>query len=299
MASLARCAGCGEFALVLAIGDERGLHQHRGNIGRLEHHESRLLHARFAHFADTIQRLEHIFGGHHAGRDAGGLREIQQHAPQHRILVIELDAALEVRRVFALGQPARGFARRTAIREHVHRRTGDVRICNRVGMNRHEQVGFRAARAQRALLQADEIVAVAREHGLHAGLLVDAHHQCPGDFEYHILFTGAAAPGSTWIHAAMSGVHRDDDVAATFGRRMRRTDRDWRRGGDRNDLRSASAGAGYVEHQAMTGVSGCRQYRRLDGHRTLHLEHQPQAAVRQFSRAHRGDGAFGSGQLAS
>ena len=56
-----------ELALLLAVGDERGLHQHGGNVRRLEHDEAGLLHAGLAHFAHAMQGLEHVLGRDHAG----------------------------------------------------------------------------------------------------------------------------------------------------------------------------------------------------------------------------------------
>ncbi len=235
-----------QLALVLAIRNERGLDQHRWDIGRLEHHEPRLLHARLADFADAVERLQHVLRRHHARGDARGLRQIEQHVGEHGVLVIELDAALQVGRVFALGQPARGLARSAAIRQHVHRRTRHVGIGDGIGVDRHEQVRLGAPGSRVPLAQADEVVAVAREHRLHAGLRVDARRQRLGDRQHRVFLVRAAFAGSAGIHAAMTGIDRDHDVAAGIARRMRGANGHGRRGNHRrhgHHLRCSRAAA--------------------------------------------------------
>ena len=106
------------------------------------------------------------------------------------------------------------------------------------------------------------------------------------------------APG---IHAAVTRIHRDDDVAAGFPRRMRRANghrrrRRRRRHGHRPSCSRARGLAGNVENEAMTCIAGAAR-RGLDGDRPLHLEHQAQPVVRQLAGAHGGDRAVGRGQF--
>ena len=73
---------------------------------------------------DAIERQQHALGRRHAGADVRGLRKIEQHGGERAVLVVERHAAHEVRRVLALGEPARRFAAGAALGEHVHRCAG-------------------------------------------------------------------------------------------------------------------------------------------------------------------------------
>src|ERR1700693_177863 len=81
--------GSAQQAFLGGIGDVGGLDQHRRNIGRLEHHEARLLHFVFAHGTDPIERAEYAIGRFGALAHARVLRQIQQHRPQIRFLIGE------------------------------------------------------------------------------------------------------------------------------------------------------------------------------------------------------------------
>jgi hypothetical protein len=74
--------------------------------------------------------------------------QIEQHALQYRVLVVERDPALEVGRVLALGQPARGLTGGAAIGQHVHRRPDTSGLPMESAWMENEQVGLGAARAQ-------------------------------------------------------------------------------------------------------------------------------------------------------
>ena len=93
-----------------------------------------------------------------------------------------------------------------------------------IGVDRHEQVRLGAPRARVPLAQTDEVVAVASQHGFHAGLGVDARRQRLGDREHHVLLARAAFARSARIDAAVTRIDRDHDVAAGIERRVRGTD---------------------------------------------------------------------------
>src|SRR5215207_9033195 len=103
----------GESFLFGRIRDVSGLDQHGGDVRRLQHYEPCLLYLRLAHFAHAIEREQDPLGGDHAGADVRGLGKIEQHRGER--VVFERDAAHEVCRVLALGEPARRFVRRSAL----------------------------------------------------------------------------------------------------------------------------------------------------------------------------------------
>lgn len=70
---------------------------------------------------DAADFAEHGAGELHAVGHRGGLRQVEQGACEHRVLDAQVDAANEVRRVFALGQPARCRAGCALVREHEDR----------------------------------------------------------------------------------------------------------------------------------------------------------------------------------
>ena len=151
----------------------------------------------------------------------------------------------------------------------------------------------RRARALRSL-QRDEVVAVAREHGLHAGLRVDARRQRLGDLRAPRLSRACRAcpdaPGSTPPCPASIAItmSRPESVGACAGRMA--TGAAGAAGVTDDGSRGSCAGRRDVEHQAMAGIArgrGQREVWMVTG--PVHFEHQAQAAVRQLARAHRGD----------
>ena len=80
-------------------------------------------------------------------------------------------------------------------------------------MDRDEQVGLRIARAHVALGQGHEGIAVADQHGLHAGISIDLAREFARDREGDFLFLHAGRPARAGILAAMPGVDRDDQFA--------------------------------------------------------------------------------------
>ena len=101
-------------------------------------------------------------------------------------------------------------------REHVHRGAGDAAVGDGIGVHGHKHVGTRNARAANAVAQLQKLVAIARQHGAHAGLRVDALGEGARDGERHVLLARAAMADGAGVLAAVSCVYRDDDVAAAL-----------------------------------------------------------------------------------
>ena len=76
-----------------------------------------------------------------------------------------------------------------------------------------------------AVAQLEELVAVAREHRVHARLCVESLGERPGDRERHVLLARAAVADRPRILAAVTGVDRDDDVTVAFARGVHRAHR--------------------------------------------------------------------------
>ena len=91
---------------------------------------------------------QHLFGRGLARAQGGGLRKIQQHRGKHITLVFERDAADQVRRIFALGEPARRLIGRAALRQDVDGGAVDAAIADRIRVNRDEQIGLLRTRAR-------------------------------------------------------------------------------------------------------------------------------------------------------
>src|SRR6478609_5425581 len=176
-----------QLLLFSRIGDVGRLHQHGRNVRRLQHHERGLLHLGLADGTHTVQLSQHALGRHHARADAGGLRYIHQHRGQLVVLVAQRHTALEVHRVFLLGEPAGCLARCAAVGEHIHRGARDLAPGDRIRMDGDEDVGARIARDADALAQRNEAVFGAREYRAHARLRVDALLERAGDGQHHVL----------------------------------------------------------------------------------------------------------------
>ncbi len=170
--------------------------------------------------------------------------------------------------------------------EHVDRGAFRVGASIRVGMNRDEEIRVRLVRDLHSLAMRDEIVAVAHEHGAHAGLRVDLGRELARDREHDILLPRAAATARAGILAAVPRVDRDDDVATAIGRRLRRAAHDGRR------LRRRQ-----IHDEAVAVLVVRREQERLRFGRLVELEHEAQLAARPRTRAQRRDGALRLGQI--
>ena len=175
------------------IRDEGGLHQHRGNVRGLQHHEARLLHLRLAHGADAIQLTAAPARPRPCWRHAGGLRQIQQHRGEHGVLVVEQTPPF---RSAAFSRSASQRAASLVAPRSDSTYTDEPDTSRIARWNRHGSTRTgrpaRAARAGYALAQRDEVVAIAREHRLHARLGIDALRQRARDGQHHVFLARAA-----------------------------------------------------------------------------------------------------------
>ena len=152
-----------------------------------------------------------------------GLRQIEQHRSQQIALVLERHAADQVGGVLALGEPARGLVGGAALRQDVDGGAVDRAIADRIGVDGHEQIRLLRARAAHAVAQRHEVIAVAGEHRLHAGLGIHAALERARDGERHVLLARAVHADGAGILAAVTGVDGDDEIAG-LGRRVLRLD---------------------------------------------------------------------------
>ena len=117
-------------------------------------------------------------------------------------------------------------------------------------------------------------IAVASEHGLHAGFGIDFQRQFLGDGQHHILLSGAVLADGAGILAAMAGIHRDDEVARVGGRML-----------DFHRRIHALTGAQVDDQSVAVSVIGRRQKTlRLNG--PAQVEHDAQLSRRPARHAH-------------
>ena len=173
----------------------------------------RLLNLRLSYLADEIQLPQHVLRGHLAGPQRGRLRQIEEHGGEHVALVLERYAADQVRRVLALGEPARRFGGGAMLREDVHRGAVDAPVANRIRVDGDEQIRLARTGAAHAIAQRHEIIAVARQHRPHAGLRIDPPLERTGDGEHYVLFTRAVLADGAGILTAVARVDRNEEIA--------------------------------------------------------------------------------------
>src|SRR6202042_316760 len=116
-------------------------------------------------------------------------------------------------RVFAIGQEACRLVGLATRRQHPHRRTLGVVAGVGIGVDRDEQVGLVVAGDLETLRKLDEIVAVAGENGLHAGLAVDAGLKVTGDRQRDVFLQRAVWAVRALILAAVTGIDTDHHLA--------------------------------------------------------------------------------------
>jgi hypothetical protein len=95
-----------QLVLFRRIADEGGLHQDRRHIRRAQHDEVGALDIATMRRPQRTQRLEYVTCHRIAGLHGITLLQIQQHLGQAIVLVVERDAANQVRPVLPVGQPA-------------------------------------------------------------------------------------------------------------------------------------------------------------------------------------------------
>ncbi len=157
-----------------------------------------------------------------------------------------------------------------------------------------------AWRSLHAIAQLNEIISIACEHRVQAGLTIDARSQRARDRERHDLLLRAGRAGGAGIVAAVAGVHRDHDIAfalgrrcvrgahaAQRGRRCRRCRRCRRRGQrrgshgaarSRGQQRRRRRARGRDQRDAKLIAVGTCQALHLRAHRRAQLGYQPQRA---------------------
>jgi len=130
------------------------------------------------------------------------------------------------------------------------------------------------ARAAHAVPQRHEVVAVARQHGPHAGLRIHALRQGAGDGEHHVLLLRAVLADGAGILPAVTCIDGDDE-GPRVGPRMLDLDR-----------RFHGPGAVQVDEQPVAGVLSGLHQRTLGPDRTRQIEHDAQITGRPLAHAH-------------
>ena len=138
-----------------------------------------------------------------------------------------------------------------------------------VGMHRHQQVCLGLAGNLGTLVEIDEVVATAGQHGAHAGLPVDKGRQLLGDRQGHPFLVGAARADRARVFPAVTRIDGNDDGLAVSP--------------DGSGLRRSAPllFIGKIDHQTVA-IGSCRRQRedhRLDGR--AEIQHQSQAPLLQ------------------
>ena len=262
-------------ALLLRIGDEGRLHQHRRDVRRGEHGEAAEQHLTALEVADTIELAQHLVCRVAARADCRVLRQVEQHRGEHAVLVVERDAADQVSCVLALGQPAGGLVAGPSLRQDVHGGTANRAVDEGIGMDRYEHVGLVHPGAADPLAQRHEVIASARQHRAHPGLGIDALGQQSRHAQRDVLLTRAAATDRARVLAAVTGVHRDHEIALR-ARRVRRLHRQRPRCG-----RGAE-----IDHQPVTVTFIGGREETLGLGLLREVEHDSQSAGLRRAEAH-------------
>ncbi len=264
-------AGGGQQLLFRVVGDEARLHQHRGNVRRLQHRQTGVLRRLLvqpghpAHGAQDLAAHLITFGpGLVHGEIQEGLCQIGVGIGFGQYLA---DAAEQFPLLLLLLEPAAHLAVGTVGRQHPHGRAAGRRVVEAVGVHRHQQIRLGLAGDLGALVQVDEVVAAPGQHGTHAGLAIDEGRQLLRHRQGHPLLVGAARADGARVFPAVAGIDGDDDGLALSpdGRGLCRG--------------AALLFVGQIDHQPVAIGTSRRQREDhwLDGR--AEIQHQAQAAL--------------------
>jgi len=268
----------GQQPLVAAVRQIPGLDQDRGDVRRLEHGET----GESAIVAQQPHGLRQ-FARHGAGQFDGfvlghALAQIDQDARDRLALMVKIDAGDDVGAVLLCRQRRR-LAVGRAFRQGVDRTAPDLRIANRIGMQRNEQVGAGALRDPDPVAQPNEHVAVSDHHHPVASRPAELAAQFARLRQRNVLFPDAAAAVRAGIDAAMAGIDRDQRAAIGRRRLARHRLRRGHHGGGPPGGRAAGPEPGradrlQIDHQAIGPPVHRRQQESLgDRHRARHVDH--------------------------
>ena len=231
---------------------------------------------------DAAQLVEHRAPELQAVVDLRGQREVGERHRQVAVLAVQVYAADQVGVVLALREPARGGGGRaaspTARTPTSRSRAGRM---NASAWTETKRSALHAPRLLHAHVQRNEVVPVARQHGAHVGLLVDALLQLARDRERHVLLVGAAAAARAGILAAVPGIHRDDDEAARRRARFAAARRGARRPASARAAASRRRPASRARRRllALRLVLFEEREQRIGRNEGIEIEHQPVAVV--------------------
>ena len=206
-----------ELGFFFRVADERGLHQHAGDVGGLEHGKTSLLYPGFVQLANTAYFAQHGAADFQAVVDLGGGAHVKQGAFHLGIPSLDVQATDQIGLVFLCGHPARCRAGRAALAQRKDAGALRAGCKKRIGVDADEQVGLHMAGLLHPHMQGHKKIGVAREVGAQ-GVAVDgggvnAIPQAVGQTQHHVFFLRAAGSDGAGVFAAMTGVQRDDDQA--------------------------------------------------------------------------------------
>ena len=153
-------------------------------------------------------------------------------------------------------------------------------------MHGYEHVGARDPRTANAVAQLQELVAIARQHGAHARFRVEPLRERARDGERHVLLARAAVADGAGVLAAVTCVHRDDDVAAALIRSVR--------GVHRRRFRTRGGGGPRAEVEQQRATPGAGP---VGAERGVGFDHEAQRPPRLHAKAHRTHRPAGCGRV--
>ncbi len=267
-------AGGSQQLLFRMVGDKAGLNQHRGNVRGLQHRQTGVLRRSLVQPCHLAQRAQDLtadvitLGTGLVHREVEeGLRQIGVGIGFGQHLA---DTTQQLTLLLLLLQPAAHLAVGAVGREYPDRGATRGGVVEAVRVHRYQQVGLGLARNLGTLVEIDEVVAAAGQHGAHARLAVDQCSQFLGDRQGHPLLIGAARADGARVFTAVARVDGNHHPLALAA--------------NRRGLHCSGRALlfiGKVDHQTVTVGAGRRQRKDhwLDG--GAEVEHQAQPSLLQ------------------
>ena len=170
----------------------------------------------FMGFAQIPHGSKHRPGYFITGFHCGTLRQVQQHRSQHIVLVVQGDAAHQVRVVFAGGNPAGEFTAGPATGQDENRTTGNLRILECVRMDGYKQICAVFTCFLEAVPQRDVVITTANQHTAHTRLGINGFLKFFCDCEHNVFFTRPLPARGAGVFTSMTRVNGNHDIPVLF-----------------------------------------------------------------------------------
>ena len=151
--------------------------------------------------------------------DCRGLRQVEQHLLQRRIVDVDVDAANQVGLILLFREPACRRRRGAAFRQREHRRAACMWLYECVRVNRDEQIGLHLAGLDHAIGERHVVVAVADQDAAHVRFRIHQRLEFPGHRQCHVFLVSTAAALRPRIFATVAGIDCNGDEPYDFGLR--------------------------------------------------------------------------------